>query len=394
MAEFRVHAAGSTECLAYHLTPEGEDRHGMWARYAEALTRSGYTAAIGTDLKELTSTLGTGMLPDVTIIEAGSEEVRRVLDSFDRLPDDRHGILLAVALGGGGNGPVSGDQGALGASGALLLRSAWTPGDWVSEEVFDHTSLLRLCERWTTDRGHPVPADVAGWRRELCGDLLGVIDLQPEADGGPFPTAQGRRLARPVPYFPVADLRVGETAAVLRLGNIGPVARSAAPFTVLDGAAMRHLIVPDSPSDDQHHVRVPVEIRDGGYDVTVRGPDHFHRRFAGRLLDADVHCAQEHGGRDPWFPGLTLQVWHDRMTPIFFWMQRRLGERAASKAAGYGAGTVERLPGPRQTARFKEEPGANTFGWYDVSVTTSADPTWVREYAGHLPTGLRPTLGY
>jgi hypothetical protein len=128
--------------------------------------------------------------------------------------------------------------------------------------------------------------------------------------------------------------------------------------------------------------------------VTVHGPDHFRRRFAGSVPDAGVHCEVEHFGRDPWFPTLTLTVWHDSATPALFWLERRLGERAASKAVGYGTGTQERVPGPRRTARFKEEPGANTFGWYDVAVTTNADPSWVREYAGHLPTGIRPTLAY
>jgi hypothetical protein len=38
--------------------------------------------------------------------------------------------------------------------------------------------------------------------------------------------------------------------------------------------------------------------------------------------------------------------------------------------------------------------GRHTFGWYVVAVTTSADPKWVREYSGHMPTGIRPTLDY
>lgn len=309
-----------------------------------------------------------------------------------RRAETADGALLAVALGGGDRPAGADPDGRAPAVGALLLVSRWTPPGWVSSEVFDHTSLLALCERWTGDRGRTVAAPVPEERRRLCGDLGRVIDLRTPDEIGVLPSVPGRRFARPVPYFPSADLRVGADGATLRLGNVGPVAAATAPFTVVDGDEVHEVLVPPSATDDQVLVRVPVRIRDGGYDVTVSGPEWFHRRFAGRVPDEGLHCDVDPPA-DPWFPELTLRVSHDRMVPVFFWLRRQLGERAASKAAGYGSGTQERLPGPRQTAVFREEPGANTFGWYDVSVTSSADPTWVREYAGHLPSGERPTLG-
>jgi hypothetical protein len=392
-------ASRATECLAYHLTPAGEDRDALWRQYSADLIAAGYTFAMEFGTDQLVNNLATGSLGDVTMADITVADIdgsglARLIAALDRSPQIAATTLVAVALAGGRALSVIAEEGGLGDPGILLLLSPWTPSGWVSEEVFDHTSLMRLCERWTAERGREVRANLPDWRRELCGDLLRVIEPREPDEIGPLPAIPGRKLARPVPYFPVAELRVGESGVAVRLGNIGPVAASATPFVVDDGSTIRNLVVAASPLDDQAHLRVPIAVEDGRYDVTVLGPNHFRRRFAGTFPDVGVYCTAEYFGRDPWFPGLTLTVSHDLKMPIFFWMEKKLGERAASKAAGYGSGTLERLPGPRQTARFKEEPGANTFGWYDVAVTTSADPEWVREYSGHMPTGIRPTLDY
>jgi hypothetical protein len=384
----------ATECPAYHLTPDGEDRAALWRLYSADLVAAGYTVAMDPGTDRLAGDLAAGSLSDISVADVDGAGLTRLIDELDRSPQLAATSLVAVALASGRGLPVVAREGSLGDPGILLLLSRWTPSGWVSEEVFDHTSLMRLCERWTAERGEEVRAALPEWRRELCGDLQRVIDLREPDEVGPLPSVPGRSLARPVPYFPVADIRLGENGIAVRLGNIGPAAASSAPFVVDDGVTVSSLVVASSPIDDQFHLRVPVAVEDGRYDVTVLGPNHFRRRFAGTFPDTGVHCTAEYFGRDPWFPNLVLTVRHDLNIPIFFWMEKKLGDRAASKAAGYGAGILERLPGPRQTARFKEEPGANTFGWYDVAVTTSADPHWVREYSGHMPTGTRPTLAY
>ncbi|HEY4267955.1 MAG TPA: phospholipase domain-containing protein [Galbitalea sp.] len=385
--------ARATECRAYHLAPMGEDAGALWQQFGAALVAAGYSFAGHPGIDRLLGDLAADSLADVTFAEVDDAGVALVLAALDSSPEVAATTLVAIATGGGVALPVVTEDGRLGDPGILLLLSPWTPAGWVSEEVFDHTSLMRFCERWTRERGREVRAEVPAWRRAVCGDLLRAIELRDSDEIGPLPEIAGRKLARPVPYFAVADIRIGEETVALRLGNIGPVATLAAPFVVDDGTTVRSLVVAGSPLDDQVHARVPITVTDGRYDVTVLGPNHFRRRFAGSFPDVGVHCTADFG-RDPWFPSLTLTVWHDQNLPIFFWMERRLGERAASKAAGYGSGTLERLPGPRQTARFKEEPGANTFGWYDVAVTTNADPHWLREYSGHMPVGMRPTLGY
>jgi phospholipase C len=251
----------------------------------------------------------------------------------------------------------------------------------VSDEVFDHTSLLQFCERWTTARGRGVPASLPPWRRRLVGDLVNALtfdDPPPELAG-----LDGPRFARPAPYFPVVELELDDEGVTLRLGNLGPTARLVAPFVVDDGRVSQHT-VEQSSLDDPRWVEVPVDVRSGTYDVTVLGPGQFSRRFAGSF-PSPVRCTCEHfGAGDAWFPDLALTVSHSTTVPTFFWLQRRLGTR-------FGGATSERLLGPRRTASFREEPGARTHGWYDLSVTTSADPAWIQEYAGHLHAGNRPS---
>jgi hypothetical protein len=347
-------ASRATQCRAYHLTPEGDDRTGLWQRYAADLVAAGYTASVAAGAMDrgpdrLIAELAAGSLPDVSVADTDGPGLTRFFDAFDRSPLAAT-TLVAVALAGGNALPVVSQEGGLGDPGILLLLSRWTPSGWVSEEVFDHTSLLRLCERWTADRGREVPATLPEWRRELCGDLLRVIELREPDEIGPLPTIAGRGLARTVPYFPVADIRLGANGVAIRLGNIGPAAASTAPFVLDDGVTVSAVVVAGSPIDDEVYLRMPVTVRNGRYDVTVLGPNHFRRRFAGSFPDAGVHCIAEYFGRDPWFPNLVLTVSHDLTLPIIFWMEKRLGERAASKAAGYGSGIVERLVKPALAA--------------------------------------------
>jgi phospholipase C len=52
-----------------------------------------------------------------------------------------------------------------------IIVSPWTAGGWVSSELFDHTSQLRLLERVTGVR----EPNITDWRRETVGDLTSVF---------------------------------------------------------------------------------------------------------------------------------------------------------------------------------------------------------------------------
>jgi hypothetical protein len=366
--DFPDAALRATECPAYEVATPGEDRGVLWSAYAERLVAEGYRVDPDAAPEDVVALLRSGDLADLTVSDVATTALGAVLDVVVEEP--MAGTLVAVALGGG---PAS-----------LLLISPWTPGGWVSEEIYDHTSLIRLCERWTTSRGRPVLADLPGWRRSSTGDLAGAFTL-----GAPPPelTRQPgtRRLTRPVPYLPVVELRTDERGPRLLLGNVGPTASAAVRLTVDDdGAVSRHIVSP-STLEDPSWDEVPLSVREGRYAVTVEGPDHFRRRYAGDFPSL-VRCECEYfAGGDAWFPDLALTVSHLTTVPVFFWLERGVGKR-------YGGVRSERLLGPRREATFREQPGARSHGWYDLRVTTSADEGWVQEYSGHLHAGNRPSL--
>jgi hypothetical protein len=257
-----------TTCRSYHLTPDGEDRaERVWPSFAVVLRDAGVTVHLRASMPD---TLG-----DVTVIEASRETVQAVLAGFDLLPP---ATLVAVALGGGDAPPVVERWGAaLGAPGTLLLRTPWTGRAWVSEEVCDHTSLIQLCERWTASRGREARIWLSEWRRRVCGDLVGSLDL-----GDPFEgTDLGEVPARPLPYAPSAEIAVAEATVALVLTNAG--ATRAVHLRIDDGSGASGLTVPESSLARPRAVRVPVTVQDSRYDVTVSGPGGFTRHFTGRL---------------------------------------------------------------------------------------------------------------
>jgi hypothetical protein len=360
-------ALRATECPAYEVAPPEDDRRGVWAAYAGMLAAQGYRVDLHGDAERLAGRLLIGDLGDLTVAEVDADGLAVVLDAVvaDPPPD----TLVVVALGGD--------------PGSLLLISPWSPGGWVSEERYDHTSMIRLCERWTTSRGQPVLADLPESRRGTTGDLVGAFTFR-AAPRELTRQLGARRLTRPIPYFQVTELRLDDDGVRLLLGNVGPTATAAVTLSVDDGTVSRHTVVPSS-LEAPAWVEVPVSVHEGRYDVTVAGPDHFRRRYAGDY-PSPVRCECAHFvGGDSWFPDLVLTVSHLTTVPVFFWLERRLGTR-------YGGARSERLLGPRRTATFREQPGARSDGWYDLRVTTSADPGWVQEYAGHLHVGNRPSL--
>jgi len=255
-----------TTCRNYHRTPDGEDRaERVWPSFAVVLRDAGVTVHLRASMPD---TLG-----DVTVVEASRETLDAVLAGLDDLPS---ATLAAVALGGGDAEPVVERWGAaLGAPGTLLLRTPWTDRAWVSDEVCDHTSLIQLCERWTASRGQEARIWLSEWRRRVCGDLVGALDLgepiEPTTDGVP---------ARPLPYAPSVEITVAEDKAALALTNAG--ASRGIHLRIDDGSGATGVTVPESSLARPRVITLPVAVQDGRYDVTVTGPG-FTRHFTGRL---------------------------------------------------------------------------------------------------------------
>ncbi len=55
----------------------------------------------------------------------------------------------------------------------LVIASPWSRGGYVCSQVFDHTSILRLVEKWQSKKtGRTIQeTNISSWRRMVCGDL-------------------------------------------------------------------------------------------------------------------------------------------------------------------------------------------------------------------------------
>ena len=280
----------------------------------------------------------------------------------------------------------------------MLAVSPWSRGGWVDSEVFDHTSIIRFLER----RFGVAEPNISPWRRAVCGDLTSVFDFE----GAPAPSARARlpeassltaqvdaaatlpaprpperqalptqesggRPARPLPYR--LDVQASVTGEVVRLTFVnegrGGVAVSVWPsdagagpwfYTVGEGErlAAEHAIGPD------------------GYDLSVHGPNGFFRRFAGSG-DREPEVQVSYG---PAQDCLTLTL---------------LGPGAARQvtvtpgAYPHGEARIHAVEADRPVVDVWRIDA--TAHWYDLIVTSEADPRWLRRLSGHMETG-RPSF--
>ncbi|GAA1564450.1 MULTISPECIES: phosphocholine-specific phospholipase C [Kribbella] len=270
----------------------------------------------------------------------------------------------------------------------MIVVSPWSTGGFTCSEVFDHTSIIRFME---TRFGVHEP-NISPWRRAICGDLTSAFDFGTSAtqparlpdtsgyqppdnkrhpDYVPTPPAvgqlpaqeRGRRLTRPLPYAPIVDGAVADSKYKLTFSS-GPHAgaqflitsanRTDGPWTYTTEAGKT---VADSWN--------PIYSA-GVTDLTVHGPNGFLRTFQGKPATGLEITARENARTGNLDLTLTTDV-----------------ARRVTITSTYG-GTSQHLDlKPGKTTRTV----ATTTRWYDVSVTTSDDPTYLRRFAGHVETG-------
>jgi phospholipase C len=277
----------------------------------------------------------------------------------------------------------------------MIVVSPWTRGGWVNSQLFDHTSLIRFLEkRFGPGRPDLRESNITPWRRAVTGDLTsafdfrtpnggphvrlpGTADFKPDAlvrrpDEVPVPPAggglpgqeRGVRPARAIPYTLFADGRPAAGAFALDLRNSGGVA---GVFHVRSAAhdPRTYTVGPGQQVTDSWTV-------DGGYDVSVFGPNGFYRRFAGTAPAGPAAGPQV---RARYAGGLVLEF-TNRGT-------RRL-ELALDDRYGRHRTTVSLRPGEHRSQTWSLE---RSHGWYDVTVTVAGDPAFQVAYAGHVEDG-------
>ncbi len=299
---------------------------------------------------------------------------------------------------------VAGPYG-LGTRVPMMIISPWTKGGWVCSQVFDHTSMIRFMEK----RFGVMEPNISPWRRSVCGDLTSAFDFgetnrqfvqlpdvtpfaPPPADiasgrflpdaalsvpaPGTMPVQEkGVRRARPLPYVLRADDRVNQAARSITLsfasaGSAGACFQVRSPngssaggstgpwsYTVEAGKTLSDTWTPDA---------------DGSYELTVNGPNGFFRMFSGAFAagaaDLSVVASYDQSG-------ITLLIANHTAASVQVDVRDGYTGQVRSETLA---------PGAAAGLRFWLPPTAN---WYDLTVTTGADPDFIRQFAGHVENG-------
>ncbi len=274
----------------------------------------------------------------------------------------------------------------------MTVVSPWTVGGFVDSTVYDHTSVLKLLERWT---GIAEP-NISPWRRTVTGDLLGAFDFARTGHPprlrrpGPVPAPidrwhpkapaeqvmpeaePGARPARALPYQ--AAVSGGLDAAgklVLSLRNSG---RASAHFAIYPYAG--ELPAP-AHRDVTGELAETLSPAADGYRVVVQGPNRSWWELRGSRSGAAARAEV----RTRFLPrrgGLELTV----VNP---------GDQALTvrlTSARYGRATkVLRVPPGRSASTAWPA----WRGWYDARVTVDSDPAFLRLLTGRVEDG-RPGI--
>ncbi|MFI2347323.1 phosphocholine-specific phospholipase C [Streptomyces sp. NPDC019443] len=279
----------------------------------------------------------------------------------------------------------------------LLVVSPWSVGGYVCSEVFDHTSVVRLLEKWT---GIEEP-NITSWRRAVTGDLTSAFDFrrgrpQPDVEQpGAIPPFTGRwrpvpplqqhmpvqeegtRPARPLPYQPDAYGKVTGDAFTVVLSNSG---RASAHFALYPYAG--EFPVPQH-KDVRGKAQWSVPLTGDAYRFTITGPNGFRREFAGDVEGtAQVSTSIDHHDRD-----LHLTLCNGGSKPVTFTIRPLAYVDEADLDDWTRTVTVK-----AGRSRTVVHSAADAHGWYDIEVTTDRD-TGFRRLMGHIENGRASVSG-
>jgi phospholipase C len=294
----------------------------------------------------------------------------------------------------------------LGVRTPTLVVSPWSRGGWVNSQVFDHTSVLRFLEQ----RFGVAEPNIGAWRRAVTGDLTSCFDfadpnrawpklpatrgyideqataacrarVQPSA-----PLAQqlpqqerGGRPARALPYALQVHARVahaqhaGDADIELRFDNTGAAGAGLTVYTPNHGDGPRYYTL-----EAGKHLADTWPSAGDGYDLHVHGPNGFVREFAGGAR----------GGAQPEVEAIE--------SPDQDALLLRLRNRGAApctltlRALHYRDATPVVFELPPGASVEHPWPLRDSHHWYDIAISSSADPAWRRRLAGHVETG-RPS---
>jgi phospholipase C len=282
----------------------------------------------------------------------------------------------------------------------ILVVSPWTKGGWLCSEVFDHTSIIRFLEK----RFQVYEPNISPWRRALCGDLTSMFNFKnpdeawliklpdtsslisktDDSRGYPHPkvpTIQelpkqeiGIRPARPLPYILHTDARmdIQGNKFWIDFANSGAAGAGFNVYTNNSNDIPRYYTVESQKklSDFWDVSKSP----NGIYEISVQGPNGFFRFFKGDMSEEVEVYAR-------YFKGDILFYLNNlgNSTCIFKVIDNLYGGEPLtySVAAGKSFNDIWKLSG--------------SSNWYDFTVTVNTNDNFLRQWAGHVETGLPST---
>jgi phospholipase C len=283
-----------------------------------------------------------------------------------------------------------------------VIVSPWTRGGFVCSQLFDHTSVIRFLEQ----RFGVVEPNISAWRRSVCGDLTSAFDFSATVDPAARvalpgagnvrariarskagvavaipdrqnPTAQspGQRPHRPLPYdFAVAAEITASDRLSIEMTNRGNVGVVLTVHDNLDRNDPWHFTI--GAGDTFSHDAWFDPAVSNEYDLTVRGPNGFYRRYAGPVAATGlaVEAAQQGDAI-----AVALVNRGTRQADFLIEMDSRYpvaNERKQRIAVASGHSmTVTLALGPSDN-------------WYDFSVTAEGFAGFSRRFAGKVENGL------
>ncbi|MFD8544089.1 phosphocholine-specific phospholipase C [Streptomyces sp. NPDC059649] len=295
-----------------------------------------------------------------------------------------------------GNASYSAGHYGLGQRVPMLVVSPWSTGGFVNSEVFDHTSIIRFMER----RFGVHEPNISPWRRAICGDLTSAFDFRgkdtdparlpdtdgyqpkdnqrhpdyvPKAPANPALPKQeaGSRPTRPLPYAPLvdgsADPAAGKFTLTFSAGNAAGACFHVRSGNRTDGPWTYTTEKGKKISDTWN-----TKYSKDAYDLSVFGPNGFLRTFQGPGRTAGPEVTARH---DKATGNLKLTLKNAGSADCHLTVTNAYGGAKETFKVRAGA-TVEHTVELRASKR-----------WYDLTVVSDTDRTFLRRLAGHVETG-------
>ncbi|KPC64008.1 phosphocholine-specific phospholipase C [Streptomyces chattanoogensis] len=278
----------------------------------------------------------------------------------------------------------------------MIVVSPWSTGGYVCSEVLDHTSILQFMEK----RFGVKESNISPWRRAVAGDLTSAFDFSgkdtdpaklpdtagyqppdherhpdyvPHAPANPALPKQesGSRPTRPLPYAPLVDGSADPAAGKFTLTFSGGDAagacfhvrsanRTDGPWTYTTEAG--------KTISDTWNSAYSKDV----YDLSVFGPNGFLRVFKGPGKTVGPEVTARHDGTTG---NLTLTMKNPGKTDCHLKVVSAYGGASETFTVRAGA-TVKHTVDLRASKR-----------WYDLSVTSDGDASFLRRFAGHVENG-------